>query len=334
MKWWDLPPKLHRGEPPLVVIPLAVAFSEVKQKYRLCCDARYVNLWLKYRKVRFEGLHDLLGVIRALQNRGENDVLLCLSDMKSGYHHVPVAPEAWTYLAIVIDEEYYVFPAVSFGMAIAVEAYCAIENEKHRCLRQLGVRLVQYIDDRASPYTSRGSALFFETHIVKLVSALGGYLSFGKMSTDSGGRASFSKMQLFPLQTGEFLGLQIDTAASRVSIPEKKLTYFERICDELLGKPSTSAREKAKFVGLVVSFMPAVIPAKLFVKRMFAALGNVLSWDDVFETPEEETAVIRRYREHLRTWNGQSWTRLPVKLTLCGDASVELGAAFEVESTL
>ena len=226
------------------------------------------------------------------------------------------------------------FPAVSFCMAIAVEAYCAIENEKHRCLRQLGVRLVQYIDDRASPYTSRGSALFFETHIVKLVSALGGYLSFGKMSTDSGGRASFSKMQLFPLQTGEFLGFQIDTAASRVSIPEKKLTYFERICDELLGKPSTSAREKAKFVGLVVSFMPAVIPAKLFVKRMFAALGNVLSWDDVFETPEEETAVIRRYREHLRTWNGQSWTRLPVKLTLCGDASVELGAAFEVESTL
>ena len=59
-----------------------------------------------------------------------------------------------------------------------------------------------------------------------------------------------------------------------------------------------------------------------------------MSWDDVFETPEEETAVIRRYREHLRTWNGQSWTRLPVKLTLCGDASVELGAAFEVESTL
>lgn len=327
-KWWDLPERIHRGKPPKVVIPLAVAYHQLKKKYRLCCDARYLNLWIRYRSFKFESLNDLLTLVKAMQANGE-DVLLCLSDMKSGYHHVPIHEDDWTYMAVIIEGEYYVFPAMTFGMSCAVEVYCSLEGEKHRALRQLGMLLVQYIDDRASPYPNRARALFCETWIVRLVTALGGFLSFGDL-TFVDGKATFSKVQLWPLPEGEFLGFLICIARRMVLIPEKKIVLFLALCEELLGKGSTTAREKARFVGLLVSFMPAVVPCRLFLGRMYKALTGVTSWDALYETPEEEKAIIRFYSEHIRSWNGTRWVRRPVKLTLCGDASIDRGAAFEV----
>jgi hypothetical protein len=63
--------------------------------------------------------------------------------------------EFWTYMAVVIDGEYFVFPTMTFEMSCAVEVYCSVEGEKHRCLRNMGLRLVRYIDDRASPYINK-----------------------------------------------------------------------------------------------------------------------------------------------------------------------------------
>lgn len=329
VRWWDLPHHITKGKPPKVVIPLAVAYSELKKKYRLCCDARYLNLWIRYQAFRFESLGDLLDLVKAMQGDGDDEVLICLSDMKSGYHHVPINDDFLTYMAVVIDGEYGVFPSMTFGMSCAVEVYCTIEGEKHRCLRYMALKLVQYIDDRASPYRSRGHALFCETWIVRLVTALGGFLSFGDL-TYVDGRATFSKVQLGPLPRGEFLGFLVDTERHMVLIPEKKVRLFLGVCEELLGKQKTSARDKARFTGLVISFMPAVVPCKLFLARMFQALTGVTSWDALYETPEEERAVVSMYRDHIGEWNGTRWTRRPVRLTLCGDASVEVGAAFEV----
>ena len=221
--------------------------------------------------------------------------------------------------------------SMSFGLSRAVEIYCAVEGEKHRCLRKLGLRMVQYIDDRASPYPSVGQALFFESLIVQLVTALGGFLSFGDV-TYEGGQIRFSKMQMWPLEEGQFLGYLINLKEKRLEIPEAKLKFFERFVAELLTQQSTTPRQKARFVGLVMSFIKAVTPARLYVRRMFARLTGEVKWDLAYETPEEERYVMTRFKDNLRQWNGQRWARKPVKLVLCGDASVELGAAYEVKA--
>ena len=328
-RWFDLPWSVHRGKPPLVVSPLSVAYAESRDKYRLCYDMRYVNLWLKYNSFKFETLEQLLQLIQIMETE-EGDAYLCLSDMKSGYHHIPVHPECYTYCAVCLDNEYFYFPAMSFGMSSAVEVYCSVEGEKHRCLRHLGLKLVQYIDDRASPYSSPEQANFYEEKIIQLVTALGGYLSFGEVSFDDEGRLCFSKMQPGARKTGVFLGFLVDIPKKVVWIPEKKLAYFIKLCDKLLAKAATTPRDKAKFAGLVVSFMKALVPARLFVRRMFQALTGVIDWDAAYETPAEELAVIRRYKDNIRAWNGKRWVRSPVGFTLCGDASIHVGAAYEV----
>jgi hypothetical protein len=163
-----------------------------------------------------------------------------------------------------------------------------------------------------------------------LVTALGGFLSFGNVSYDELGRILFSKMQLYPLRYGIFLGFLIDILNKQVSIPEKKLVYFIALCDQLLLQDSTTSREKAQFAGLVVSFMKAVIPARLYVRQMFRALTGVIAWDKAYHTPAEERAVILRFRNGIRRWNGRLWIRSPTGFVLCGDASIDLGAAYEV----
>ena len=72
---------------------------------------RYLNLWLKYISFKFESLEDLVALVKAMQRAG-NEVFMCLSDMKSGYHYLGIDPAFWTYCAVVIDGEYYVYTVV------------------------------------------------------------------------------------------------------------------------------------------------------------------------------------------------------------------------------
>jgi len=271
-----------------------------------------------------------VALIHAMQLEGF-DPVICLADMKSGYHHVGVNCVFWTFTAVIIDGVYFCFPAMSFGMSRAVQIYCTIEGEKHRCLRSLGLELVQYIDDRASPYESVERALFCETLIIDLVTALGGFLSWGE-TTWVDGRVNFSKMQVYPLGRGIFLGYEVLVRLRQLIVPFKKVVYFKRVVQELLALETTTPRQKAKFAGLVVSFIKAVLPARLYVRTMFKAMTGVVQWDRAYSTSEEERYVMQRFLDNIDKWNGKRWCRRPVTLTLCGDASIELGAAYEVVS--
>ena len=333
-KWFDLPWHIHKGKPPWLVHPFAVAFSESKNKYRLCTDMRYLNLWLKYIPFKFESLEDLLAIIRLMQEGG-NQVFLCLSDMKSGYHHLGIDPAFWTYCAVVIDGEYYVYTVVSFGMTTAVQLYSQVEGEKHRCLRALGLKMVQYIDDRCSPYTSTGEALFYESKIVRIVTLLGGYLSFGDVTYEEG-QIRFSKMQLFPLREAVFLGIQVEVHSGGelwIRIPAKKIEYFKKVTRELLAKTECTPREKAKFTGLTMSFLPAIRPGRLHVRAMFKALTGEVSWDSPEAIQVTERHVMQQWLDKVDEWNGARGSRPPVVLTIAADASVELGAAYTVEKS-
>ena len=333
-RWFDLPWRIHRGLPPHLVHPFAVAYSESKDKYRLCTDMRYLNLWLKYISFKFESLEDLVALVKAMQRAG-NEVFMCLSDMKSGYHHLGIDPAFWTYCAVVIDGEYYVYTVVSFGMTTAVQLYSQVEGEKHRCLKALGLQLIQYIDDRCSPYTSVASALYFETKIVRVVTLLGGYLSFGDVSYEEG-QIRFSKMQLFPLRHAIFLGLLVevpDKSVLWIKIPTKKVEYFKQVVITLLAQTECTPREKAKFVGLTMSFLPAVRPGRLYVRSMFKALTGEVAWDSKEGISVTERAVMQQWLDKIDTWNGARGSRPAVVLTIAADASVELGAAYTVSKT-
>ena len=238
-----------------------------------------------------------------MQGEADEQVLICLSDMKSGYHHVPIHEGDWTWMAIVIDGEYFAFPAMTFGMSCAVEVYCSIEGEKHRCLRRLGLSLVQYIDDRASPYHTVPHALFCETWIIRLVTALGGFLSFGEltfvrgegdvlegtaMAAHARGVSGVPRRHSHPHRPGPGQeGEDVSIAVRRVAGKGGHLSEGQGALYRVVGVFYASSGS-----------VPAVPQANVRGAHWNHLVGRTV------RHAKEERDVITMYRDNIQTWNG------------------------------
>jgi hypothetical protein len=89
---------------------------------------------------------------------------------------------------------------------------------------------------------------------------------------------------------------------------------------ELLQAGQISARQLAKVAGKLISIGPAVLPAALYSRPLFAALQGKLSWDHVFPTPEAARETAKLFLDRLKDWNGRRWYSRAVAIEAGSDA--------------
>ena len=101
--------------PPLVCSPLQVVAKD-EGKRRLVIDLRYVNLFLHKFKFKYEGL-DIAA------QYWEKGYWFTTFDLKSGYHHIEIHPDYWSYLGFSWIEDgtrvfhlFKVLPFFSYSM--------------------------------------------------------------------------------------------------------------------------------------------------------------------------------------------------------------------------
>ena len=319
--WKDLPISVTGGEDPIVISPLSVAIREKDGKKRLVIDLRYFNLWLKYLTVRFDGVKDLADMVDTMQKLGATEVVVCLSDMKAGYLHVPIAPECWKYFCFELAGVVMCYTVLNFGFSQSPRLYVGVEGLKHSVYRTLGVQLVEYIDDSARPYTSKEKSLITEKLLLRLGTLLGGYYSFGKMTRGPAGEVFFEKMQLWPERSVEFLGFLLDLVSRRISIPDKKLRYILRRVREWLEMDELAATDMARLAGLLISIQPAVPISRALAHDCFKAVSGATSWREAFPTPEYIKVLLTWLSDNLELWNGQHWYTYPAGISVRGDYS-------------
>ena len=319
--WDDLPESIRKGrDRPDFVSPMHVALREKDGKRRLCTNMMYINLWQKYYPIHFESVQDLTAEIERIREV-HGDAFLNLSDAKSGYHHVSVDPKYYTYMGIEFQGVYMVYAVLNFGNAQSVPVYCTIETEKHRAFRLLKYQLLQYVDDGARVYGSVSAALWHERRYLRLCTLLGTYFSFGDSQVDAEGRLNYTKIQLYPLRTGEVLGFLLNTADRTITVPEKKLAYILRRIQGWLDSKDYSETMLRKLAGFVVSVKPAVPLGMALVHDCFRALSDRIHMRQVFHTDESITIVLESLLRNLRQWNGKRWYTLPLSLRLESDYS-------------
>ena len=100
------------GEAPPVVISGLGVVANRKGKLRLILECRYLNLFLRYGKLKYERLADVPKYLK----QGHWFVL---TDLKSGYHHIPLHENSWTYFGIEFEGQVLVYTHVPFGEASA-----------------------------------------------------------------------------------------------------------------------------------------------------------------------------------------------------------------------
>ncbi len=207
--------------------------------------------------MKYEQLKDIKAYLRL----GD---FLASTDMRSGYHMVPMARDAWQYLAIRFRGKTLFYPCLCLGLASACEGYTCLMGEVLRPLRggQLASeRLTTMIDDTQSTFSSKAQGKFRMHTMVLLYAALGFFLSIEKCS-------------LVPVQQNKFLGLIVDSQQLRFVVPADKIARYKRAAAAFLQRQHCSSRQIAQMAGLILSFAPAVALAPLFTRELYQAVAG------------------------------------------------------------
>ena len=85
------------------------------------------------------------------------------------------------------------------------------------------------------------------------------------------------KSVLIPSQKMVFWGYAIDSVEMTVSLPEEKLNKLKEETLALWEKPQCSIRDLAHVIGLVVSSLPAIKPARLYYRDLEVCKLEALS---------------------------------------------------------
>ena len=80
-------------------------------------------------------------------------------DLKSGYHHVDIAPPHCKYLGFAWEGHFYVFTVLPFGLSSACYMFTKLLRPLVRYWRAKGLRILVYLDDGLCAVAGRQKAL-------------------------------------------------------------------------------------------------------------------------------------------------------------------------------
>lgn len=287
-------------EVPQVVSGLGVVKNH-KGKLRLILDCRYLNLFVPYQHFKYEQLDDAIEYLQP----GDYFVL---TDAKSGYHHIPMHRDTWTYLAVEIEGQLYAWSHMPFGLSKACRVYTIIMGEVYRPLRLQQQNLTYLIDDALFAFDSRPQGMFRTMTLLMLLTALGFHLSW-------------EKCQLLPVQQGKFLGLIVDSKACQLRVPEDKVKRIQQSIHVVQGQQQATSRQLAGIAGMLMSAAPALHMAPLYLRSLYWAMQPEVGWDMLVSQLELTADDLQYWSDNLELCNGKTWLRRDKTIHVCGDAS-------------
>lgn len=275
--------------PPYVVNPLTV--SEGK-KLRLVLDLRHVNQFTHVNKFKYEG-------IRTLADTFSRNFYFFTFDLESGYHHIDIFEPHQMFLGFSWKfgecTRYFTFSVLPFGLNTASHCFTKMLRPLVTRWRSMGHSAILYIDDGISGHADRVSALA-ASQIVQKDLAL------------SGLKVSESKSFFIPQQSGQWLGLLIDTVSMQFTLPEKKMQKLQDSISHLLTAPTqiVPVREIARTAGFIISAFEAIGPlTRLFTRHMYRTIESRESWSSRVLLSAGTKAELEFWHKNLASVNGQ-----------------------------
>ena len=260
--------KVGLVDPPYLVLPLTIE----PKKPRLCYDARFLNLWMRDVPFSLDTLSDLPRYV------GRDSYQTVLDD-KSGYDHVLLSEDSWTYFGFEWSGWYFLYVSLPFGWKISPFVYHSIGLFSSNYFRSIGIPCSLYIDDRhngqlqvsfqsgaysslptadARRFAAANSAIFLVAyHLVSM-----GYF------------LALNKSILVPRKTVPYLGFFVASEQEAFTvIPEKKEKFLVLLRHTLKGK-SVTVHQLQRLVGKCISFSRAIPGALLFTRAMNMAISR------------------------------------------------------------
>ncbi len=167
-------------------------------------DLRRLNHALMRRPFRMITLKQILSQICT-------EDWFCSLDLKDAYFHIQIAPHHRRFLRFAFEGVAYQYTVLPFGLSLAPRTFTKCVDAALSPLRQMGIRILNYLDDWLILAQSEVELLSHRTLILSHLERLGL-------------RVNFAKSALSPSQRISFLGTVLDSAHMRAVIaPERAL---------------------------------------------------------------------------------------------------------------
>ena len=296
---------------PRCVLPLSSVFSKKK---RLVVDgSRCLNPLVVHRKICLQD-H------RVIPNLVKPGVWMATNDLDSGYWHIAINPEHWTYLGIHVVEEdgstsFYVWVVMFLGISDAVFMFTTMLKPIRRYLAMRGVPNCIYIDDLLTLGLNR-SLCVKNTEFAVWVLSMAGWVVSPSKATGPAPRLTF-------------LGLDICSESLKFFIPEKKLADIKELLAKYLRYNKMSARQLAKVVGKIQSCWRALGPVVRVMTRscysFICKSVDTYAWDYFQPLSKKARRELSFWRDNISDLHGYSFSPVMSKevvdVVVASDAS-------------
>jgi hypothetical protein len=227
-----------------------------------------------------EGIHVLRDLLRA----GD---WMAKVDLKDAYFMLPIREEDRAFLKFSLKNDTYQIRCLPFGLACDPWDFTKALKPVAAQLRQLGMRLIVYIDDILILAESKELA---RDHAIGLVYLL----------ENLGFAVSKAKCQLEPTQTIEFLGFTVSSLSQELSLPNGKIKKIRAETWALLGNRQVSIRKLSQLLGKLQAATGTIPLAPLFSHK----LQRALKWglDQSGQDYSMQLALSEEEGEELQWW--------------------------------
>ncbi len=235
--------------------------------------------------LQYESVDDAARIFVGL-GRG---AMLAKIDIAHAYRNVPVHPADRYLLGMQWNGQIYVDTALPFGLRSAPKIFCAVSDALEWILLQAGISsCLHYIDDFLtlgapdSPECERN----LQTETCRL---LGIPLAIEKIEG--------------PIRRIIFLGIEFDSRAMTMKLPEEKLQHLKDLIPQWITKQAATKRSMLSLIGELAHACKVVTPG---LRRMIDLAHSRESLDHWIRLNEEFKSDLYWWHLYLSQWNGVS----------------------------
>ena len=218
-------------------------------------NLKALNNFVRSEHFKMEGLHILPDLIQTKDYRIK-------LDLKDAYLQIPIHRDHQHLLQFQWMEKTYQFLCLPFGLTSAPRVFTKVLKTLIETLRQIGIRLVVYLDDILILHQDREELESLANLICNLFEALGLVINT-------------KKSLLIPQQSTEFLGLLLKLVTLQIQMPQEKLRKIQQDVRGLLLYQSVTVRDLARFVGKTKASCKTIWQAPLHYRGIQALMNSV-----------------------------------------------------------
>jgi hypothetical protein len=223
--------------------------------FRFLYDARALNKAVYVDKTKFEHLTVLASVAK------KNDWAAKI-DLKSAYHNMLIDEDYRRWLGFWYDRVPYRFRGLPFGLNAAPRLFTKFMRPVVQTLREMGIRVVIYLDDLLFLGETQEVCLKSLTLAMSLLQSLGFVINM-------------KKSILTPTQKILFLGTIVDFTTMCFLIPAEKARAIREMAVKLLIQRKCTARELASTVGRLNATSHMCRPMRLHMAGLLKIMAQL-----------------------------------------------------------